>query len=222
MTNRVLDWRPKFDPRSLTFAFAAQPGCSNLTARSTIRRTKKIWLDQGQEGACTGFGEENVRALTPHSAETNDDEARVVYDEARRQDEWPGEDYDGSSVNGAMKAARLQGKIKSWYWCYSLDELDHALSYHGAVEAGTQWYEGMWEPDENGVLHATGAIVGGHAYAIAGYRNVDGVRYYRIENSWGKEWGDEGGAWISADDMRGLLMKNGELACPAKACEPAS
>ena len=72
-------------------------------------------LDQGQEGACTGFGlaalinylqfrhykEEQHgerQATTPQRVSP-----RMLYHLARRYDEWPGEDYSGSSCRGAMK-----------------------------------------------------------------------------------------------------------------------
>ena len=216
MTERTLDWRPKPDIRSQAFRFAAVPTCSVTSFRESIMRTKTIWLDQGEEGACTGFGEENVQALSPFPQETSDETARMVYYGARKEDEWPGEDYEGSSVNGAMKAARKMGRIVSWYWAYTLGELLHGVSYHGAGEFGTWWYSGMWETDAEGFIHATGDRVGGHAIAYAGYRLVNGQRRHRLENSWGPDWGDRGGCWLTEADFLSLLNDEGELAFPRK------
>jgi hypothetical protein len=212
----ILDWRPNPDPRSANFRFATLPGCANLSVRPSITRRKEIFLDQGSEGACTGFGAEHCMALSPYPQPTSNELAREIYYEARRQDEWPGEDYEGSSVNGAMKAARLHGRISAWHWCYSVPEIKHALSYHGAVEAGSWWWSGMWDVDEAGFVHPTGSRVGGHAYALAGYATVGGATAYRIENSWGPEWGDNGGAWISEPGLLVLLNEQGEFACPRK------
>src|SRR5690349_16540088 len=104
---RTLDWAPNFDPQSIPHRLALLDCYKIGLSKKQIQRTKKIFLDQGQEGACTGFGEEHVRALSPRGrSDVNNESARRVYDEARRQDEWPGEDYEGSSVNVAMKAAR--------------------------------------------------------------------------------------------------------------------
>lgn len=217
MTERTLDWRPHFDPRSLHHRFAALPFCNNLSVRKHgLQRRKDVWLDQGVEGACTGFGAEHVRALSPRPMRTSDQLARDVYHEARRQDEWPGEDYEGSSVNGAMKASRKMGLITSWRWAYNLQEADHGLSYHGAGELGIWWYSGMWNTDATGFLHPTGDRVGGHALALAGYRYLNGAKAYRLENSWGPAWGDFGGAWIWAVDLERLLREDGELAFPNK------
>jgi hypothetical protein len=214
---RRLDWIPNPDPRNGLYRVAAFDCFAQGAHRASIMRRKSVWLDQGQEGACTGFGEEDVRALSPRAvASVSDDTARRVYVEAKKRDEWPGEDYDGSSVNGAMKAARAFGFIKSWHWCMSLDEVKHALSYHGAIEIGVNWYSGMWEPDANGLLHADGSQVGGHAIAVAGYKPTPGGIVYRLENSWGRDWGDNGGAWLSEFDLERLRMEDGEFALPVK------
>lgn len=221
---RTFDWKPNHDERSLQFRFAnTKTGCTNLTTRASINRRKAVCLDQGKEGACTGFGEEHVRALTPYGQVTDNAKARAVYLEAQKQDEWPGEGYTGSSVNGAMKAARLMGLITAWNWCYNVAELRHALSYHGGVEAGTWWFSGMSQPTAAGYLHVTGRRVGGHAYALSGFRtDPTGAVSYRMENSWGPTWGDRGGAWITEPDVITLMGNDGEFACPVKVRQPSS
>jgi hypothetical protein len=215
-TTPVLDWRPNPDPRSEPFRFSNVPMCSNLTARHSIMRTKTVHLDQGREGACTGFGEEHVRALSPYPQTTSDAQAQRVYERARHLDEWPGEDYEGSSVNGAMKAAREFGWIREWRWAKTGEEIRHGLSYHGAGEAGTWWYSGMFDTDVDGFIYPRGSKVGGHAYAIAGYGWLNGFLRYRIENSWGPAWGDNGGAWMWEYDLLPLLEDQGEMAFPQK------
>jgi hypothetical protein len=73
-------------------------------------------LDQGREGACTGFGLAAVvnfllynRTDTPKSTRQkltileHSASARMLYEMAKRYDEWEGENYEGSSIRGAMK-----------------------------------------------------------------------------------------------------------------------
>lgn len=85
---------------------------------------KTLVLDQGQEGACTGFGlaavvnfllweRNNLRTegLTTVSP-------RMLYHMARLYDEWPGEDYEGSSCRGAMKGWQRHGVCTEEYWPY--------------------------------------------------------------------------------------------------------
>lgn len=218
MIERTLDWEPNWDPKSDLFRLAALDCFVNGSERANIRRTKSVWLDQGREGACTGFGTGHVLASTPNSfRDIVDAVAFEIYYEARRQDEWPGEDYDGSSVNGAMRAARLMSYVREWRWCKTLAEVRHALSYHGPLVIGVNWYSGMFSPDAVGTLRISGTIAGGHALMLAGYKTVNGARWYRLENSWGPTWGDKGGCWISELDLQRLLNERGEFALPKKA-----
>ncbi|MDB5829701.1 MAG: peptidase, partial [Variovorax sp.] len=70
-------------------------------------------LNQGSEGACTGFGLATVanylllrRRVVPDSTPVS---PRMLYELARRYDEWPGENYSGSSARGAMKGWNKHG-----------------------------------------------------------------------------------------------------------------
>jgi hypothetical protein len=85
-------------------------------------------LDQGAEGACTGFalaavinfllsGRDLQRSVSP----------RMLYELARRYDEWPGEEYEGSSARGAMKAWARHGVAEARTWPTTLRGPDHLL-----------------------------------------------------------------------------------------------
>jgi hypothetical protein len=70
-------------------------------------------LDQGKEGACTGYALATVanylllkRKVRPDPQQVS---PRMLYDLARRYDEWPGEHYSGSSARGAMKGWNKHG-----------------------------------------------------------------------------------------------------------------
>lgn len=220
MTARTFDWRPSTHfEANLRWRVAGLDCYASSSHRPAIRRAMPADLDQGSEGACTGFGLAHVLAASPRARDVSYDLAMRLYRQAQREDEWDGEDYDGSSVNGAMHAGRTYGLLTQWRWCYTGAELRHALSYHGAVEAGTYWLSGMLDPDSDGYVTARGSIVGGHAYAVTGYRPaVRGAAVdYRIDNSWGPGWGDQGGAWITDVDLEHLVFnRGGEAACPVK------
>lgn len=83
-------------------------------------------LNQGREGACTGFGLACVvnyllyvrdRAPGAFSGVS----ARMLYELARRYDEWPGTDYEGSSCRGALKGWHKHGVCSADHWPYPLD-----------------------------------------------------------------------------------------------------
>ena len=80
-------------------------------------------LDQGQEGACTGFGLACVvnylrwrNAGMP--AELESVSPRMLYHFARRFDEYEGEDYTGSSCRGALKGWYYNGVCRQSMWTY--------------------------------------------------------------------------------------------------------
>jgi C1A family cysteine protease len=79
----------------------------------------------------------------------------------------------------------------------------------GPVVVGTNWYNGMFYPNRNGLIKISGRIAGGHAYVINGVNTV--TRLFRIKNSWGQSWGQSGHAYISFTDMERLIRERGEI-----------
>ncbi|HNQ03137.1 MAG TPA: C1 family peptidase [Thiobacillaceae bacterium] len=74
-------------------------------------------LDQGNEGACTGFALAAVANFLLHSqGQKRRVSPRMLYELARRYDEWPGEWYEGSSARGAMKGWLRHGVANRSLW----------------------------------------------------------------------------------------------------------
>jgi hypothetical protein len=209
--NRTFDWRRSEDPRNARYPLRdALP--STEFARKTWRLD--IRLDQGNEGACVGFGTTHGIAAAPKTHRLTDQFAMDLYHQAQTLDEWTGENYEGSSVNGGMKAARAQGYVATYRWAQNVDDLLAAVSHLGPVVMGTVWHEGMWEPDGKGFLHPTGDVVGGHCWLV---RGVDpGRERVLMTNSWGRSWGLNGGAYLSFTDLEILLAGDGEAAIPTE------
>ena len=83
-------------------------------------------LDQGEEGACTGFALAAViNFLRFGQFENESVSARMLYEMARRYDEWPGENYEGSSARGAMKGWARHGVCLDTDWPMSQAGPDH-------------------------------------------------------------------------------------------------
>jgi len=90
-----------------------------------IDRVPKV-LDQGQEGACTGFALAAVANFLLHQRyNANFVSPRMLYEMARRYDEWPGERYEGSSARGAMKGWVRHGACNHALWPDTLRGYDH-------------------------------------------------------------------------------------------------
>ncbi len=83
-----------------------------------------VILDQGKEGACTGFALSAVinyhllknGRYTRRQIADNFASPYMLYEMARRYDEWPGQDYAGSSARGTMKGWLAHGvaRVNSW------------------------------------------------------------------------------------------------------------
>lgn len=74
-------------------------------------------LDQKNEGACTGFAlGAAVNFLLNERKIKRRVSPRMMYEMARRYDEWPGESYEGSSARGAMKGWVRHGVCARTLW----------------------------------------------------------------------------------------------------------
>lgn len=76
------------------------------------------------------------------------------------------------------------------------------------VEGLLSHNSGMMDPDPAGFIAVTGGVVGGHAYVVNGVNKQ--TRVARIKNSWGREWGARGHAYIRLEDLDQLLREDGE------------
>lgn len=186
-------------------------------------------LDQGQEGACVGFGWAAELAARPiEVAGITDSFARMnIYKPAQFIDEWPGEAYEGTSVLAGAKILQSLGYISEYRWALTMQDLVVALGYLGPAVIGVEWYQGMTNVDAAGYIRPTGSIVGGHCVAICGVRivrkntllpvtwdNVDMLRsFFRIQNSWGRGWGRDGRCLLSFIDMM-KLWPSGDFCIP--------
>jgi len=132
----------------------------------------------------------------------------TLYKEAKKLDEWEGQDYEGTSVRGGVKALKRRGLIGEYRWAFTLDRVIHTLLELGPVVVGTDWYVGMSEPGRDHYLRLDGDLEGGHAYVLDGI-NLEQQRV-RVKNSWGRNWARNGFAWLALSSLQALLRADGE------------
>ncbi len=184
-------------------------------------------LDQQSEGACTGFG---LAAVINHLNVKQKREytvsARMLYEMAKKHDDWPGEDYAGSSCRGAIKGWRNMGVCRDDEWPYIANEPDSltveraksarkttigayyridkklsdfhsALNESGVIFCSANVHKGWSKPSiTTGKIKPSEDMIGGHAFAIVGYDQQG----FWVQNSWGETWGKNGlGHWLYED-----------------------
>lgn len=183
----------------------------------SITKTSQYWFDNGWWGD-QGYTSQCVGYSLAHFAEdgpvTQTGTAPIIkpsfiYNEARKIDEWEGEDYDGTSVRAGAKVLQREGFISSFLWAWDLKTMIDAVLMKGPVVVGTTWYESMFYPDSKGLIKVGGNVAGGHAWVVNGVNTK--TKLFRLKNSWGKSWGLNGRAFISFDDMDFLIKDYGEI-----------
>lgn len=175
-------------------------------------RTQMFWitgpvLNQGNEPACVGYAWKQFLQTTPRRTLVGPG-GSVIYKEAQLVDEWPGENYDGTSVRAGAKVLTSRGHLTEYIWGFDITTLANYILTRGPVVLGTMWYSGMMQPDANGWVFPQGNIVGGHAYLACGYSHVRNA--FRCLNSWGNGWGQKGKFWLHKDELSQLLTQGGE------------
>ncbi len=188
-------------------------------------------LDQGREGACTGFGAAAViNMLLANQGSNRRVSARMLYEMAQKHDEWPGEDYDGSSCRGAIRGWKNMGVCSDELWPYDANK-PGSFSIAKAKDARSTILGAYYRlrpnlNDYHAALNETGAIYvsagvhdgwnnppKGQAGELAQIRffdrNTGGHAFaivgynefgFIVQNSWGPRWGSQGFALWAYED----------------------
>lgn len=183
----------------------------------TALPTSKYWYDskhtyQNGHPHCAAHGANSLLPSSPLRQKGID--PAWLYHEAQLIDEWPGENYDGTSCRAVVDVLRTHGYIENYFWAQGIDEFyNWILSPNGGPALlAVPWLEGMLATDPKGFIHATGREVGGHLVKIKGANQR--TRKVRICNWWGDWWGQKGEAWISQADIVELVFRRwGQICC---------
>ncbi len=189
-------------------------------------------LDQKDEGACTGFALAAViNVLRKRGRRPGQVSQRMLYEMAKRHDEWRGYKYEGSSCRGAINGWYNMGVCKNTLWPFVTGESGHltvkaakdarkntlgayyrlgtrlsdfhaALNEVGVIYCSANVHDGWEKPSKTtSVIPMRKEPAGGHAFAIIGYNK----KGFWVQNSWGSKWGTSGTAlWLYEDWQRNL------------------
>ena len=185
------------------------------------QRVERYWKDdywrgnQASTPRCVAYGGLHwlhTGPILPKAAKKPAVGPAKLYALAQQLDEWPGQDYDGTSVRGGIKALKQLGFVASYHWATKLEDVVRCVLDVGPVIIGVAWYEGMCEPKADGLCFPTGELVGGHCVCLTGASRQTGR--LRFLQSWEPDWGNAGHGYLGFDDFARLLAEDGE-ACLA-------
>lgn len=215
------------DSRSRGFAFRAPVAQSYV---SVIHERHIPILDQGDLGSCTGnaavghigtgqFYAPVVEAKVPFTGDEK--QALALYGLATQLDGYSGTyppNDTGSDGLSVAKAAQKAGLISGYLHTFTWDDFMAAVQKQPVI-VGTNWYEGMFDPDASGLISISGQIAGGHEYLIRGYDANRGVLLQ--DNSWGPSWGVAGSSYFPVAVMKRLLSEDGDATMFVPLSSPA-
>jgi hypothetical protein len=121
-----------------------------------------------------------------------------------RQDPTLMAKYNASESGGAYKVASLE-KLNTLP--ANTEELKTSLASGNSLWIAMKIDGYAWSNSKmkNGVIPDWDNPSGGHAIEMVGYRDTPSGTQYKIKNSWGASWGDNGGAWVSENMVQKFM-----------------
>lgn len=246
--NRTFDARPDridyrdrvYNPPLVCLPEQYPPGEFIETHLADYTKTHKLILNQGKEGACTGFGlaavinyllwkkHLDIEIKTGKASPKMDKVSqRMLYHMAKIYDEWPGEDYEGSSCRGAMKGWHRHGVCSDRIWPYktkfvppkegwqqdaaklplgayyrvnkdSIADMQAAIREVGAIYVSAKVHKGWFLGSSMTLPMIPMKSDEAGGHAFA----ITGytTQGFVVQNSWGENWGYLGFAMLSYED----------------------
>jgi hypothetical protein len=155
------------------------------------------FYDQGQEGACVGFGWSRCMSILngePIYA------ARWLWDRCKEADQWPETnpgDNNGTSVRTGGEVLVAAGHVL-WQDSYADDDHMERGGYQADVQQGLTTFRWAQSVDE--------------VHAVLGNPKADELGAVPILNSWGPGYPHR--VWLPDDVLDVLMREDGEIAIP--------
>jgi hypothetical protein len=91
-------------------------------------------------------------------------------------------------------------KADSYYVCSSRRDIQIAIITTKAIMTGIPIYDSFYDVGDDGIVkydkNKDIHDYGGHAVTITGWSYIGEKLYWRLLNSWGRSWGDNGYCWL--------------------------
>ena len=205
---------------------APQPSEDVIDLSTTIGRIG----DTGPEGTTVGFAlAYAIQAAAKARGQSDlDVSARGIYTLAKRFDEFPGEDYEGTSLLGGLQAAKSVGvysakewpyaekaipsdavkpilKVKAFAQASAITQILDALRAGKVVAAAILVTSDFDNPSKDGrvILKLPLRELGLKSIAIVGYNPR--TAEFKFANDWGAGWGAQGFGLIKDTDLAKII-----------------
>ena len=211
-----------------------------IEQRDFSRRSTAV-MNQGTLGTCVGAsGKVIVEDVLTDKEFLS---AMHIYHHGKLNDDIAGEDYDGTTISGALRGLKKDGCCKAELWPYDgkttstpkdgsvEDALTRKIDSYYRLNVDNEslsidvmktlllkqplWISvyansNLYVVSNDGIVfdieYLESEIIGGHAMAIVGWRTINGVLHWEIQNSWGTDWGSEGFCWMSTELLEKILL----------------
>lgn len=209
--------------------YAYEPALVQLRGKIEPAQDRRTVLNQGREGACTGFGLAAViNQLLSARHEQRTVSPRMLYEMAKKFDRWEGERYSGSSCRGAIRGWHNMGVCSDELARYEAGDDDWHLTIEQAKDARKTTLGAYYRIakvlshyhaalNEVGVVYASARVHEGWKQSnivdgeipTAGNSPLGGHAFaivgydangFYVQNSWGPGWGNNGVALWRYED----------------------
>jgi hypothetical protein len=225
------------DPRSARFPYVRGTGSAYRPPAVFHPRHVPIF-DQGQLGSCTANAGLGLMATgpfwdalcavtqTPNPSGAGpypftEDGAVALYENITANDPFDGQyppDDTGSDGLSMAQALQRAGIIPGYQHTFTLADALKALADY-PLAVGTVWTEQMFSPNGSGLIHYTGAAVGGHEWIVDQY--VPEHDWIGGTTSWGATFGVNGRFYLTVADFGKLLANDGDVTVLTPPTAPA-
>jgi hypothetical protein len=161
--------------------------------------TEAWWdfYDQGQEGACVGFGWSRCMSILNQGQLYT---ARWLWDRSKEGDQWPETnpgDNNGTSVRSAGDVLSDAGHV-SWDDSHADDDHTERDDYKPDPGQGIQHFRWAQSVEE--------------VHSVLGNERADELGAVPFLNSWGRDYPQR--TWMPDDVLERLMEEQGEVAIP--------
>jgi len=206
----------------------AQNGSEKIDLSVAIGKIRDVGPEGTTVGFCVAYAmQAAIKAKTGEEVVLS---PRSIYLAAKKYDEFPGEDHEGTSLTGALEAMEKVGAYLESDWPYSnkikpepgktpayrissyqelkeIEQVLHAMRQGKVVIASVTVTKDLYTTDKDGrvvIKLPLNEVVGAKTICLVGYDDENAE--FKFANDWGTRWGKDGFGIIRDTDLSRILL----------------